>query len=309
MLIPIQLLSYAFYASAVLLLLYRALWKESSNLYPLAIAVVASFLLFAFEHAQLPLLLSGVVIFNSVSFTLERKLGMLMVLLGVAYAGFYVYSGYSALLLAQAIFIGLLVYPKHFTMRESKKDNKEVERKRDIFQATAGVVILAAFMLLSAAAAYYFLILLILVGYLFRSFVVVSGGNALAKYLAGLEREGAPFGKGAIWLALGSLLTLSFVSPVALVIPVLAAILIADPLATIIGIKAGGYKLPYNRQKTISGFLTYFVVVFAFSFLFARQFSIFIAIVAAVVESLPLHIDDNLDVPLFLAIMLKLAFL
>jgi dolichol kinase len=91
------------------------------------------------------------------------------------------------------------------------------------------------------------------------------------------------------------------------VIVVLSAILIADPLATLVGIKVGGVKIPYNRDKTISGFVAYFLVVFAISFIFARQLSILIALIAAVVESLPMHMDDNFDVPLVLAILIKLA--
>ncbi len=309
MLIPGQLLPYAFYLLAVSLLLYRIMWKEAANLYFLAAAAIAASALFVFEHAQLPLLISGIVIFNSIPFAAERKPGMLVILAGLAYVAFYISAGSSALLLAQAAFIGILAYPQHFAKQERKTDNRETERKRDIFHVAVGIVIVAAFILLNTAKAYYLLMLLILLGYLLRSFVLASNGNAVARYFLGLEREGAAFGSGAVWLALGSLLALSFISPVALLIPVLAAIFIADPLATIVGINMGGYKLPYNRHKTISGFLTYFAVVFAFAFVFAMQLSILIAIVAAAVESIQSRIDDNFGVPLFLAIILKFALL
>lgn len=306
--VPFQLLSYIFYAVAVLLLVYRVFWKEASNLYALAAAVVAAFLLFGFEHASIPLLLSGIVIFNSIQFTSERKLGVLAALLGVSYAFFYVlYAQSAVLLLAQSIFIGLIAYPKQFKAPNGTRANKVIEKKRDVLQAIFGVAIIAAFVLLSSSNAYALLILLILFGYLLRSFTMAFGGNPLSKYLVGLEREGVPFGRGAVWLALGSLLALSFISPVNLVIVVLSAILIADPLATLVGIKVGGVKIPYNRDKTISGFVAYFLVVFAISFIFARQLSILIALIAAVVESLPMHMDDNFDVPLVLAILIKLA--
>ncbi len=305
--VPFQLLSYIFYAAAVLLLFYRVFWKEASNLYALAAAIVAAFLLFSFENVSMPLLLSGVVISNSISFTGERKIGMLVVLLGIAYAAFYVFYAQGAMLLAQSIFIGLIAYPKQFRAPSGARENKDIEKKRDTLQTAFGIAIIAAFVLLSSSKAYAFLILFILFGYLIKSFTAAYGKNPLAKYLAGLERQGAPFGRGAIWLALGSFLALSFVSPVKFVIPVLSAILIADPMATFVGIRVGGVKIPYNRDKTISGFIAYFLIVFTVSFLFVRQLSILIALIAAVVESLPMHIDDNFDVPLVLAILLKLV--
>ena len=83
---------------------------------------------------------------------------------------------------------------------------------------------------------------------------------------------------------------------------------IADPLAAIVGIRYGRHQIAHNRS--IEGSLTFFVVASAIaglvlgwdtdaSSLRLAGSAATIALVAAACEAVPLRIDDNLTIPLF----------
>jgi len=82
-------------------------------------------------------------------------------------------------------------------------------------------------------------------------------------------------------------------SEIAAVIFILA---IGDGASTIIGMK-GKHKIPYNKEKTFEGTVAFFLFSLP-AYFFIGEAIIPLAIIAAVVESLPLRLDDNLTVPI-----------
>jgi dolichol kinase len=106
---------------------------------------------------------------------------------------------------------------------------------------------------------------------------------------------------------IGILLTLlSFPKPIALV--AISILALADPLAAIVGILYG--KTHWVKEKTLEGSVTFFSVALLTSFaillnttpnpwwtVLAVSFLLSIAITAF--EMLPLKLDDNLTIPLF----------
>ena len=107
--------------------------------------------------------------------------------------------------------------------------------------------------------------------------------------------------------AIAVLLTILTVpKPAALV--AIYTLAIADPLAAIVGIRWGKRRIAKNR--TLEGSLTFFVMTLAIAFLVLVRSTdapgltiaaagLTIAFAAAVCELLPLRIDDNLTIPLF----------
>ena len=102
------------------------------------------------------------------------------------------------------------------------------------------------------------------------------------------------------------LTVLTFPKVVALI--AIYTLAIADPLAAIVGIRWGHRHLVPNR--TVEGSLAFFVAAFCVSFAVLTVFggtvtrpavgaSIVVATLAALFEMVPLRIDDNLTIPIF----------
>lgn len=111
------------------------------------------------------------------------------------------------------------------------------------------------------------------------------------------ERENVRFpGYGAFWYVLGALLLSLFLdncSEIAAGIMTLAA---GDSAATIFGI-IGRHRLPYNRRKTWEGSIAFLVFSLP-TCLFVGWTGAALAAIAAIAESLPTPVDDNLLVPI-----------
>jgi dolichol kinase len=85
------------------------------------------------------------------------------------------------------------------------------------------------------------------------------------------------------------------------------AFLIGDAFSTIGGIYLGRHHYPFNPQKTAEGTLIGFTLAFCVLLLTVSPLSALIcAIIAAIIELLPLRLDDNLAVPLITATILTL---
>jgi len=77
------------------------------------------------------------------------------------------------------------------------------------------------------------------------------------------------------------------------------AFLVGDPLSTIGGLLLGRHHYPFNRRKTLEGTLTGFSFAFlALLFFMAPLSALLCAVIAGLIELLPLRIDDNLAVPI-----------
>lgn len=106
-----------------------------------------------------------------------------------------------------------------------------------------------------------------------------------------------------------------------IVAAVWAVMALGDGLAGVVGGAAGGAKLPYNPEKTRSGFLTFVVAGTIGAYVLTRWVNgaldpgkVWIvcgatAVVGALVESLPIRLDDNASVPLVSGAFMFAAYL
>ena len=120
------------------------------------------------------------------------------------------------------------------------------------------------------------------------------------------EREIKDQLTGATYLFIGMTLAV-FLFPKEIAIPVMLLLTIADPVAAIAG-KAMPIKKIYG--KSVGGFLGFLlcaliIVTIAFGF---NYIGWIVALLAAIVELIPLKINDNLTIPVisgYLFILLK----
>lgn len=111
---------------------------------------------------------------------------------------------------------------------------------------------------------------------------------------------------GATYLFIG--LTLAVILfPKEIAIPVMLFLTLADPCAAIIGKK---YPIKKIFDKSLGGFLAFAgcAVIIVFVFMGYGLLHVLIALCAAIVEILPVKIDDNLSIPVisgYLFILIK----
>ena len=294
-------LSYLFYAVATLLPIRRLMCVEKkSQIFFLALALAAGAALSWYEQADLSIMLLGIMIFNGVASTYHTKENYAFFLLAI----FFMFPIYMlAVLIAQSMLLGFLSCA-YFFLKPAKRSSAAVERRRDLIQILMGLVVVFSFALFAEIYVKIALMFLILAFSLVGNFVIRNKKNKFSRMLNSLERRDAMFGQGAIWLAIGTLVALSFISG-QLIIAVLAAVLVGDAVATIVGTT---YKLPlpYNEKKSALGTIAYLVSTALLTFPFVGYAAVSVALVGAFVESLPVHVDDNFDTAVALTVLIKL---
>ncbi|HLC69217.1 MAG TPA: hypothetical protein VJH24_05230 [Candidatus Bilamarchaeaceae archaeon] len=119
----------------------------------------------------------------------------------------------------------------------------------------------------------------------------------LIEWAEKFERRGVQFpGYGSAWYMVGVLLLASFLTDRTEIASGILLLGLSDGLSTIIG-SLSHAKLPYNPKKSWEGSLIFFLSgLITFSWI--GPSAIALAFVAALVESLPLPLDDNVTVPI-----------
>ncbi len=111
------------------------------------------------------------------------------------------------------------------------------------------------------------------------------------------ERDNAPFpGWGSACYATGVLVLLVFLGDINRIAAGIFVLAVGDAVSTLVG-RRGTHPLPYNRSKTFEGLLA-FVVFSLPAYFFIGPLVIPLALLAAIVETQPIPIDDNISVPL-----------
>ncbi len=180
-----------------------------------------------------------------------------------------------------------------------ERANRVVETRRDVMHALLGVAILAIFLGLPFYDAVYATTTAILIGYTYNSLVGDRRGGWSFAFLKSLERPNSLFGLGALYLGVGMALLMGFIHARNFMFVGIAALLIADPVATIVGINMGGPRLPYNKRKSLYGTVAFLVVVAAVGYIFVGWYSVLFGIFLAVVEGIDMPLDDNISIPVF----------
>ncbi|MDD5096033.1 MAG: hypothetical protein PHY95_00775 [Candidatus ainarchaeum sp.] len=171
------------------------------------------------------------------------------------------------------------------------------ERNRKIIHMAIGIIIL---LILQSFGRHTLEILMfggILAGLLAMHLVLRSRRLPFVSwFIDNFEREGvrAP-GFGSAWYAFGILMASVAISNPALLAAAICVLAFGDSLSTIFG-QGGKYRLPYNHNKTLEGSLAFFVGSLT-AFIFIGPAAIPLALVCAIVESLPLPLDDNITIP------------
>jgi dolichol kinase len=289
---------------AFILFLYRVSKSvKPKELLPLFGFILIGVVLSTVESANILFFLSIIVVFDLIAYTYGSYKGMLMILVGGAYL-LMAYLIIPANLMAQAALIGMLSEVMGFKKSRNYAEDKRKETSRDLVQVGVGALIMLMFYYVQLYQAEISLIMLIMLGYLLANYAIINKSNSLAKFLRGLERRYTKFGHGASWLALGTLLAISFVSNTNYLITIFASLFIGDAVATIIGVRLQEPRLFYNKKKTVFGSIAYFIVVSAISYLLVKNLAFLIAAIAALIESLPIKVDDNFSVPFVLTLLL-----
>ncbi len=178
------------------------------------------------------------------------------------------------------------------------------ELARKILQIIIGLGLLAMVALWGAEPAVTLLFAVLAAGSLL--FHLKARGHALPladSLLSRLERPGAARGEGAMTLAAGLLMGLTLLPlPLAQVSIILLSL--SDSAAALAG-RGQTLRLPHHPQKSYLGSAAFIVAALPAYFL-AGWDGLLMVLIAAILESLPSGLDDNLLMPLSgLALLLK----
>lgn len=176
--------------------------------------------------------------------------------------------------------------------------SESVELKRDLFHAGTGIIAIVLLELLGTRVGESVVLVLMLLLYLLGNFAYLNRSSNISKALFSMEREKVNLGIGSLILAIGVLLVFGLVSSPEVILMAMFLVLIADPLATIAGTVLGGHALPYNRNKTYSGFGVALAASVLFAVFAGGTLLLIYAVVGTLVESATRKpFDDNLTVP------------
>jgi len=200
---------------------------------------------------------------------------------GIAIAGL----GYS---IAEAIII-----------KEKNIIDREDERSRQAVHTSMGLLLCSMIWFLGIETTLYFVLLGTCIGILIVHLTLI-GINlpGIDKLLDRFERKGVMPGEGSMYYAFGVLFALGLLryNP-ASAISVILILAFGDGLATYVGKCYGNHKLPWNRDKTVEGSIGFVVGAMSALFVLPIPATILIVVLAAVIESLPIKVDDNIMLP------------
>ncbi len=210
-------------------------------------------------------------------------------------------SSYTPMAFGLGAVFGLLYSGLESRKPSNYRQDKRTELMRDYIQVTIGVV-LVAIIAISGLYGFYISFYLVLLGLLALGFAFNSRRKILV-FFKRLERTGVFFGRGAIFLAIGFTILLPLYAYHRVLIFGILILLFCDPAATIFGIRYGKVKLPYNKNKSYAGTLAYFLLGAVFSFITIGYIGLALALLLALLESIPTRADDNITVSLVYGVL------
>ena len=180
------------------------------------------------------------------------------------------------------------------------------EMLRQFIHIAAGIFFIAILIYLGRVNLIAVSLVLLIFGSLLINFKIMGKHVPVAHDLGGvLERENVRFpGWGPAWYLVGILLLSSVLADTNEITAGIFILGVSDGLATITGIR-GKHKLPYNKKKTVEGTIVFLATSLAAYFLVGPKI-LPLAIIATVIESFDLPIDDNFSLPLVCAVYLYL---
>jgi dolichol kinase len=186
-------------------------------------------------------------------------------------------------------------------MNQKKQHECGLELGRQVFHILLGFVVIAMLLVLgreiTLAAVFFTLIIgTALINVRLLDVKIPAITQVLVWFEERFERSDAPLnGWGSACYATGVLLAITFLPEINEIAATILILGLGDGISTIVGLN-GKAKLPYNKRKTLEGTIA-FLVSSLTAYYFVGILAVPIALIAALVESLP-YVDDNLTVPI-----------
>lgn len=183
----------------------------------------------------------------------------------------------------------------------SKGNDKHREITRDIVQIGAGVAMILLVLTMGEGHGRIAITMAVFPFYIIGNYYALFPSSTIAKTLFSLERESSPLGMGAIWFAAGMLIALGMVDSTHVLAVIIFATTIGDSMATLFGIRIRSPRIPYNRRKSVAGFMAIFAFSGIFGYFMIGYAGLGIGVISAVVESVAYYpFDDNFILPVIL---------
>ncbi|MGV8176559.1 MAG: diacylglycerol/polyprenol kinase family protein [Candidatus Bilamarchaeaceae archaeon] len=173
----------------------------------------------------------------------------------------------------------------------------DLEDKRQFFHMGVGLAMIAVLHVFGRGVSLVLIALGTIIGLAVINLMLLG---VKLPFLSGLveqmERKGVRFpGYGSSWFAVGALIAFLALKDPAEIAATMILLGFGDGFATIVG-KRGLTPLPWNGKKSAEGFLAFMVGSLPVYFL-VGPVGLVLALVCAIVESLPMPFDDNVVIP------------
>jgi dolichol kinase len=183
-----------------------------------------------------------------------------------------------------------------------RNERGDLELRRKLFHSLFGLFLILILFYSGRKTLIIFLSLLLLCGSIIIIWRLQGNQFPIIEWFEKtFERKDVKFpGYGAFWFVLGTLLLALSLSDADEIAAAIFTLALGDSAATILGIR-GTHPLPYNRCKTVEGSLA-FIIFSLPSCLLVGWIGLPLALLTAIVESLPVPFDDNLLIPITAAL-------
>ncbi|MEW6528533.1 MAG: hypothetical protein AB1391_01445 [Candidatus Micrarchaeota archaeon] len=189
-------------------------------------------------------------------------------------------------------------------MRLEISPNNEINRK--ILHIFSGVILLIFLLVFGRTAFMVLLILMLIAGAMIINMLFIGWKFLFSDwFIRNFERPEIKFpGYSTAWYLAGLLIATSVLHSQNEIAAVICALAFGDGFSTLFGAR-GKIKLFYNTNKTLEG-VGIFAAATISAIIFIGWIAIPFAIIIAILESIPLKIDDNFSVPVFGTIFFSL---
>jgi dolichol kinase len=183
--------------------------------------------------------------------------------------------------------------------RQKKAIDRKDERARKAAHIVSNLSACLMILVLGIQTTSYFVLLGTCTGILAMHLTIIGIKiPGIDELLKNVGREGEIPGEGALYNALGILFTIGLLrNDSAAVISVILILALGDGFATYVGTSYGRHKLPWNKNKTWEGTIGFAAGAICALFAMPIPATILIVVLATIIESLPLKVNDNITLP------------
>jgi len=178
------------------------------------------------------------------------------------------------------------------------------EEKRQLVHILVSIVLILILYFLGRTDSIAALFLILIVGAILINLrmrdKVIPILDSIEKHL---ERKNVRFpGYGSAWYMVGALLATTFLQDISQIAAIIWILGTGDGFSTLVG-KLGTHKLIYNPKKTVEGSIA-FVIASLPAYFFIGLYIVPLSITCAIVESLPIDVEDNITIPIVAIVLL-----